>query len=299
MTVYLILGHRDPVQINLLIETLSPSKIILHVDKKSHLRKKISLIESRSNLTIIDSKSSISVKWAGFSQVQAMWLLIDEALRILTPKEKIVFLSGSDFPIKSMIEINDFLERSIHTEYMRYFFLDEREKDRNRWQNYHRWDWRVFKTQKGILYRLNSFFIRICSFLETTVRGKKSTLNAPLACGSQWFAISRECIVELKELRSQEFDSFFQTTFAPDELYFATLYSQSSYAKKNIDNGEFVPNLEVSRIWQASNLSYVDESFNRYLEISDLLQLSKSKYLFARKFDSQISREILDKLIQP
>jgi hypothetical protein len=297
MTVFLILGHRDPAHVNMLVEALSPSKIILHVDRKSELRKHGALLHAHENLMVLDSKYSINVKWAGFSQIRAMWLLMEEALKYLAPKEKIIFLSGGDFPLKSVTKIESYIDNFENLEFMRYFFLDGRIKDRNRWETFNRWDWRIFKDRTSKMYRVNSLLIRCCGVLETAIRGRKTSPDWPLASSSQWFAISRECIEELKKLRDRAYDAFFETSFAPDELYFATLFSRSSFSKKNIDGGEFIPNSNNSRIWQASNLTFVDESFNRFLDIEDLQHLSDSSFLFARKFDSKQGKHIVETII--
>lgn len=293
MAIYLILGHRDPDHINLLIQTLSPSQVILHVDKKSELRKKIHRVNESNNLIIIDRDSSVNVQWGGFSQIRAMWLLMEEALRHLAPKEKIIFMSGSDFPIKSALDIERHLKNFEDTEFLKYFFLDSSENDLARWEKYHRWDWRVFKSRGSILFKTNTLFIKFITTLETLIKGKKSRPNWPIAMGSQWFSISRECLLELMNLRTQEFDSFFETTFAPDELYFATLFSISKFARNNIEGGSFSTESGKSRIWQASNLTYVDMSLNHFLDISDLSTLSDSNFLYARKFDSRISKDLL------
>jgi hypothetical protein len=226
-----------------------------------------------------------------------MWLLIEESLKYLVPKEKIVFLSGSDFPLKSRKEIEVYLNHFENIEFMRYFFLDDRTKDRNRWQAYNRWDWRIFKSRASKMYRLNSLFIRCCGVLETAIRGRKTSPYSPLASSSQWFAISKECVEELKNLRDKAYDSFFKTAFAPDELYFATLFSRSSFSRKNIDGGAFSPQSTNSRIWQASNLTFVDESFDRFLDIGDMQNLSDLRFLFARKFDSRQSKHLVQTIV--
>ena len=293
MTTFLILAHRDVQHLRELISALNGNRIIIHVDRKSILHyQSVRDLCKDSNVILIDEKSSINVKWAGFSQIEAMILLIKKALPLMSPREKLIFLSGSDFPIRSRKDISTFLSQNNEIEYFRYYQLDNRRKDVSRWSFYHRWDLRIFKKRGSPLNRLNSLFIRMLSVVETILRGPKQSPDFCLMAGSQWFAISKECAQEILTIRNKSFDDFFRSMFAPDEVYFATLFAMSSFAKLNCDGGEMKSSRDSSRVFQARNLTYVDESLNRWLNMEDLNRIRDSNFLFARKFDSKISQKL-------
>lgn len=293
ITTFLVLAHRDVQHLRELICALDGNRIIIHIDRKSEINHS-TLIDlcQNSNVILIDKNHSINVKWGGFSQVRAMLILIQTALPLMSPREKMMFVSGSDFPIRSSKDITNFFSDVIETEYLRYYSLDNRKKDTSRWQSYHRWDFRIFKKRGSFLNRLNSLCIRIVTWFETLLRGPKSIPEFRLMAGSQWFAISKECAEEMLQLRSKNFDRFFKTMFAPDEVYFATLFAMSKFAKSNVDSGALICNSVSSRVFQARNLTYVDESLNKWLDMDDLDRIKNSNFLFARKFDSNISLEL-------
>jgi hypothetical protein len=299
MTIYLILAHRDIGHVEALVESLVPSKIVMHVDSKSKIGKReLKQIASYPNVLVVNSQDSINIRWGGFSQIAAMWVLLNTALKLLQPNEKMVFLSGSDFPLKAIEDIELELAQFDGVELMRYFFLDERKKDQDRWQKYHRWDWRFFKARGTLLCRANSLALRVLTVFETALRGRKVAPQFRIASSSTWFAISKECGEELKQMRNHKFDTFFRTVYAPDELYFATLFHMSSFSKRNLDRGDFHTNANQSRIWQVRNFTYVDASLDHFLTLKDLTLLEQSEFLFARKFDSNISKELRDLLLK-
>lgn len=297
MATFLILAHRDLRQLMRLIESLSGHRLVVHVDRKSKtMRKELDLLRFPPNVHILDKRQSINVKWGGFTQVKAMLLLIQEALPNMESNEKLVFLSGSDMLVRSPTILSDTLEKNPNCEFLRYYPLDGRKKDRRRWQNYHRWDYRLFKKRAGLPHKFNTVALRICGIVETFVRGKKSQPEFELYAGSNWFAISKECAMEMLRLRTNYYDSFFKSMYAPDEVYFATLFSLSSFSKSNIDKGSMRFYDNRSRVWQARNLTYVDESLNTWLTVKDFDSIRESGFLFARKFDSELSEELITEL---
>jgi hypothetical protein len=296
--VFLILAHRDFDHLLRLIDSLDGQRIVLHIDKSSSdLWNKSEIFRAKKNLILINRNDSFNVRWAGYSQILAMLLMMKTAIELMESGERMMFLSGSDYPIKSKAEIESKFASQPSLEFLRYYKLDDRPKDVDRWASFHRWDFRFFKKRGTFLNRLNSLFIRFLTFFETMIRGRKEAPIFPLYAGSQWFAISKECAQELIRLRNHHFDNFFKTMFAPDEVYFHTLFSLSSYSNSNIDKGVFKTIQNGSRLHQVRNLTYVDESLNKWLDKDDLGTLLESEFLFARKFDSKISEELINAIL--
>lgn len=290
MATFLILAHSDLEHLKELLMALKGNRIIIHLDKKCIVsRSQLTELIKNANAQLIDEEKSINVQWAGFSQVRAMLLLMQTALPLMDSQEKLIFISGCDYPIRPLDEILSCLDNSVAMQFLRYYPLDERKKDLRRWSLYHRWDFRLFKKRGSYLNRLNSLLIRLLTILELLLRGRKINPGYPLMAGSQWFAISKECVEDMLKIRDKHFDRFFSTMFAPDEVYFHTLFAMSKFAKSNMDNGICKCNSDSSRVFQVRNLTYVDESMNKWLNLEDLEKISRSNFLFARKFSSDIS----------
>ncbi|MCB4234526.1 hypothetical protein LDL59_03785 [Kaistella anthropi] len=106
---YLIQAHKNPVQLRRLIDTIntSDSQFVIHIDLKSKLEDFTSLIKS-DNIYFI--KNRLDCIWGDYSQVLATINLIEELKNFGAKEEdRIVFLSGQDYPIKSSEYIKDFL----------------------------------------------------------------------------------------------------------------------------------------------------------------------------------------------
>ena len=297
MIAYLILAHRDISHLEKLIRALSPSKVFLHVDLKSKMKiNRDDLEKKHSNLSVVSKKESVNVQWGGYSQITAMILLIEIALKQMEAQDKLVFLSGSDYPIKNSRYIEAFFHKNKDKEFFRYYFIEDNRQDKRKIENYHRMDLRLFKDRGSYLSKFNTGVIRAISIVETFLRGKKKQTDFEIASGSQWFAVSKACALEMLSLRTDKYDKFFKTTFAPDEMFFATLFSRSSYSNKNLDAGPIVYSYDKSGNWQTRNITYVDETLDHWLDMDDLPLLEDSEFLFARKFDSQISLKLINRM---
>lgn len=66
---YLILCHKNSVQVNSLLRQLNNDNVdfYIHIDKKSRM----SALNNRSNTIVLNSKKCVDVKWASFSMIEA------------------------------------------------------------------------------------------------------------------------------------------------------------------------------------------------------------------------------------
>ena len=111
--------------------------------------------------------------------------------------------------------------------------------------------------------------------------------------GSTWWSLSRETLQYVINYTKKEkyLINRMKYTFCPEELYFQTVIMNSDYSKKVINN----------------NLRYMDWNYRRVgkyssspavLNLSDLIHIKRSFYLFARKFESSISNDLKSALLK-
>jgi len=106
--------------------------------------------------------------------------------------------------------------------------------------------------------------------------------------GSTWFFLRRKHVEYILDFinNNKEIVRFFRRVWAPDEHFFQTILA-GEYSKGEIKN---------------DNLRYVDWSTDgsetppRTLRIKDFDKIVTSGKLFARKFDENVDKEILDKI---
>ena len=105
--------------------------------------------------------------------------------------------------------------------------------------------------------------------------------------GSQWWTLSREAINYIVQFidRSPAFISFSKQSFIPDEFFIQTIISNSAFAKRVTGD-----DLRLI-IWNRPSPPYP-----AILTVDDLPMIMASTKHFARKFDTQIDRVVLDAL---
>ena len=272
----LILAHKNPVQLNELIEVLDCNEIdfYIHLDKKVKKKNFVSS-EEKNNVFFVENR--VSTKWATFSLVQATI----NSLREIVDKQKydyINFISGQDFPIKSKTEIVQFLKDKNGTEFIttipysisnKWWIENERRVFKYNFQN-----WKIpFK------YRIQE--------LVNSITSKRKCPNGYIIAGNaQWFCITTNCAKYiLKTIDSnKKFIRFFKYVWGADEFFFSTIVYNSPFKQKTKEN-----------------LTYVDWGLNqdghpKILKIDDFEKIMKSNKLFARKFDNNIDVTIINKI---
>lgn len=101
----LIQCHKNPKQINLLLERLNHPDIdcYLHIDKKADFADKII---HRENVFVLPDEQRVSVEWAQISQVTATLNLLNTAVASARGGYDYYWLiSGQDWPLRSVEEI--------------------------------------------------------------------------------------------------------------------------------------------------------------------------------------------------
>ncbi|WP_304296320.1 beta-1,6-N-acetylglucosaminyltransferase [Capnocytophaga leadbetteri] len=301
---YLILAHKNPEQLCRMIKTLDDgvSTFFIHVDAKVAIEPFKALLQGE-HIVFIDKRERCV--WGGFLIVQATLHLMEAAAKAQS-KGFFILMSGQDYPIKPIEELNVFLERNQEYDFMKFAPLEscwERKlvKDKlERYQILHSERrgnsdcyppfyqssiWQKFT----ILWHLVKRRLSLNNF---KILYKASYRKAPfmqLYAGSQWWALSEKTFYTLLDYLSKngkEMKDYFQFTSCPDEIYFQSI----------------LVNLQTTHKWIKIKPSITYVNWERegvdlpvLFRKSDLeeLSLQKDKF-FARKFDTNIDEEILN-----
>ena len=98
---YLIQAHKNPSQVKRLIEVLSVQNayFVIHIDLKSEIKQFTDVIKLKN---VIFVKNRIDCIWGDYSQVLASLIMMREIDNLEPePNDRVVLLSGQDYPIKS------------------------------------------------------------------------------------------------------------------------------------------------------------------------------------------------------
>lgn len=297
---YLILAHKNPLQLGRMIERLDDgaSKFFIHLDAKTPIEPFAACLEG-GHIRFIEPRERCV--WGDFSIVRATIHLMEAA-----SKEQgfFILMSGQDYPIQSQGYINAFLESNKEFDFIEIEPLEEKWKPKmvkDKLEHYHI----LHSEERGhsncyAPFAHCSVFQKLRTLMHL-LKGRLSMKNFKLLCslpkrvapferqyaGSQFWAFSeRTFYAVLHYIREQKaaLEEYYKYTSSPDEIYFHSVLMDLVAKDSTIKLKEQITYVNYFR----KNNVFITEDF-------DKLTSAKGK-LFARKFDTDIDIEILNKL---
>ena len=297
---YLILAHKNPLQLGRMIERLDDgaSKFFIHLDAKTPIEPFTACLEG-AHIRFIEPRERCV--WGDFSIVRATIHLMEAA-----SKEQGIFIlmSGQDYPIQSQGYINAFLESNKGFDFIEIEPLEEKWKPKmvkDKLEHYH-----ILHSEERGHSNCYAPFAHCSVFqklrtLTHLLKGRLSRKNfrllcslpkrvAPFGCqyaGSQFWAFSeRTFYAVLNYIREHKaaLEEYYKYTSSPDEIYFHSVLMDLVAKDSTIKLKE-----------QITYVNYFRKNNVFITEDSEKLTSAKGK-LFARKFDTDIDIEILNKL---
>ncbi|MGV3706037.1 MAG: beta-1,6-N-acetylglucosaminyltransferase [Arcticibacter sp.] len=270
---HIIMAHKDPLQVKRLVDRLlhPGCSVFIHVDRSKAIEPFREVI---TNPQVRFVERRIKVNWGGFSQVQAFIHSMAECMECAPETEYINFLSGQDYPLRSMSELQEFLSLHSGAAFMEYVTGGDPwlEESRRRIAQYHITDYTFpgqYKLEKLINYLMPK---------------RQLPAGFELVGRSQWFTIDSESVRYILDVIStnKPIVNAFKHSWGADELFFQSILYNSSLKPKLVND----------------NLRYIDwsaaQSSPKVLTIGDAEALIRSGKFFARKFDSLVDEEIMD-----
>lgn len=297
---YLILAHKNPLQLSRMIERLDDgaSKFFIHLDAKTPIEPFAACLEG-GHIRFIEPRERCV--WGDFSIVRATIHLMEAA-----SKEQGVFIlmSGQDYPIQSQGYINAFLESNKEFDFIEIEPLEEKWKPKmvkDKLEHYHI----LHSEERGhsncyAPFAHCSVFQKLRTLMHL-LKGRLSRKNFKLLCslpkrvapferqyaGSQFWAFSEQTFYAvLNYIREHKaaLEEYYKYTSSPDEIYFHSVLMDLVAKDSTIKLKDPITYVNYFR----KNNVFVTEDFEK-------LSSAKGK-LFARKFDTDIDIEILNKL---
>jgi hypothetical protein len=271
---HLILVHNNPEQLNRLLNRIvySNSDVYLHIDKKVPFEQ-FEYLKSLPNLYFINNRTAVG--WGNYSMVKATLIGMQEILDTQKNYSHINLLSGQDYLLKPISEIEQFFFANCDKSYMQSLSI------------YHEW---LESKDRLIKYNFGDLSIpfkyRIQGIINRILPNRKIPSNMEPYGSSQWLTLTPESInYVLKFLKENpKALRFFKWTWAIDEIIFQTILLNSPFKESIVnDNKRYI--------------KFENNELNpKVLKISDADTLLQSGKFFARKFSLQQDSQILDLL---
>lgn len=277
---FLMQCHKNPEQINLLLEALNHPMVdvFVHVDKKSQAIK--DKITQRAGVYILPEQQCVDVQWAQYSQVEATLQLLRAAVN-RGGYSHYWLISGQDYPLRPMDNILDFLEANQEANFIECSQIKPFNKrndvyfpnsviGRKLWQ-------KVLK---------NLWIYGTGGWNKTfPIFKRKAPDDFKYWFGSQWWCLNSTTAQWIIDYLNEhtEYEKVFEHSLCSDECFFQTLVMNSPFANTT------KPYLHYIK-WEKG------KSSPRTLTTIDYEELKKTEKIIARKFDIDVDTEIIERL---
>ena len=285
MHAYLIMAHNDFYILETLIRMINDERndIYIHIDQKvknfdfDYYRR----IATKSKVFYIKRRN---IQWGSFNMIKTELELYKSAMQNGN-YEYYHLISGSDLPLKSQDEIHDFFSKNEGYEFidiMRKEALSKLSDSRiDRFKYYHLFN-NIGINKRGI-GRANNILLKI----QKNISIDRYKNAYEYGFGSQWASLTENAVKLILEKEGWICKTY-RFTHCCDEIYKQTVLCQNKNLKiyqVEIHNAQYI-------IWDAG-----DSSRHPHVITSDDYEsLKKSECVFARKFDSNADKAIIDKL---
>lgn len=282
----LITAYKNPHHLVALAENLDDRfRLYIHIDKKSSFSTdEIIALEAHPRVAHVVRK--YKVNWAGINHLRALLHLLEVAIES-KGNSHFHTLSGQDFPIQSSNQIINFFENNSSTQFMENFSIPAghwTHGGMHRIWHFYFFDWFNHKSKFGnFVNRGLNKLQRIAGF-----KRKWPAHLPPLHGGGSWLSVPRDCATYIVNYNEEhpEFLKRLRFTLCPEELFFQTIIMNSEFAHTTVSD----------------HLRYIDWAVRNgnspaNLDESDLVRITASEKIFARKFEYPVS-EILIKQIK-
>jgi Core-2/I-Branching enzyme len=279
---YIISAYQKPESLIRLVRRLDSPRdwFFIHYDLRSPDQEFNLLRQAFRDKPNIKLLPRHKCRWGDFGHVLATLKGIEEIIRLGLTCDYAIVLTGQDYPIKP----NEMIRHQLKAAAGR-SFMESAAWPIPNWEN-----GRVIRRIQN--YHLHLPFPR----WSRSLGWPASRQNIPIPLrrkipgglhpyfGSSYWYLHRRCLEYIHDyvLQNPDYVRFFYRVLIPDECFFQTLLMNSSMAQ------------DIEK----RALTYVDwrAPWPGILTVHDLPRLLTSDCLFARKFDTRVDSEVLDRL---
>ncbi|HCA09619.1 beta-1,6-N-acetylglucosaminyltransferase [Chryseobacterium sp.] len=265
---YLILVHRLPDQFKRLFKAIyDPANFyLIHIDKKANLEigEDVNVfLQKYPNVHILKSKN---VVWGGYSMVQAELDGMKYLLEMNMKWDYFINLSGQDYPLKSQEIIKDFLSKNNGKSYIK--IADQK------------------KSRPETMNRIENYFEEAEDKISEKTHTRGFMKDVIPYIGGQWMILTRSCCEFIcNSTEVKKFEDYYLNTLIADESFFQTVLMNTSF------DGILVDDDKRAIIWiPDGDIKLRPKTFTE----TDLDFLQTGNHLFARKFDDNIDKQIIE-----
>lgn len=284
---FAVLAHDDPEMLRLLARRLHPYGVWVHLDASVSVRDYLASVggDMPPNVTFVVDRWT--VRWGGYSVVQAMRSAGTAAISSSASGDHVIFLSGRCYPIRPLHELADHLAAAPRQQFARAYRLSNYDRwHTDRYEIRHWFDLAMPKATGPVVRRLVRNGLK---HLTRTLPRRRSNLD--VVAGSQWMALTPECLSEAFAALDTPAYRVFKNSFAPDEMAIQTfLYNSNWGLDTQVMHPEDLSAMDISSL---PNLHFLRPAVSGLASLTDVRAGLSSGAFFVRKLDSRLSADVI------
>jgi hypothetical protein len=292
---YIITVYKDPDHLKRLIDALNDNAdFFIHVDAKVDQSLFQNKLEKYEN--VFFNLKRYFINWGGFGQVLSQMALLETVIQQRTDYNRVVCLSGLDYPLYSNQEIRNVFDNDPHKEFIQGLNITTTTNvhQQRKIKLYH--FLRDIKISNVLVKKFFSggarILLRILPFrkpLKVLIDNEEKDVYM----GSDYWALTFPCAsyVYSKMKTEKKLMRYFKTSFVPSEMCINTIVFNSPYAVHAV----VYPKRKYEGVVSLTPLHYIEyKGAIKIFNIGDLPKLVHSNKMFFRKSTTGISDELLD-----
>lgn len=281
---YLIITHANPFVLEKLMLLIDDERndIYIHIDKKTKALDQTYFAQLPQKSKVYFTPR-LDVRWGDVSQIETELLLFDTAHRH-HPYSYYHLISGSDLPVMTQDQIHSFCAQNDGAEFIGFSnaeFVPSRIDKKHILTRYMR--------SPSSLWRKLATTIRLYYLALQRKLGvnRASGVNHTFVYGSNWVSVTNSFVVDLLGCKAS-LVQLYSHSYCGDEIYKHTFAFNSKYKDRIYDLGDEL----------RSSMRYMDWHRGRpyTFRTNDFDELTRADRFFARKFEDEVDKEIVQKL---
>ncbi len=265
---WLIIAHNEFGILQRLVSALDAPQcdIFIHIDKKVKHLPHIHTEHSRLfNLT-----DRIDVRWGSVSQIRCELTLFETAAAA-GPYDYYHVISGTTLPLKSLRVILDFFQGYAGKTIFAWLGKDPHYQEMLKMHRYNLF-LHNYSSPNPLLKRLSQFLWK-CAIAVQRLVGIEAHRGKAFYKSNNWLSLTEEAVQYLLS-RKKEILKTYRYTFCGDEYFVPTELMSSPLKDSLVSDERYL-------------LHNIERSNASVYHLSELEELCKTEYLFARKFTEQ------------
>lgn len=276
---FLIMAHANYALVSRLLKKLDhpDNTVYVHIDAKSRFSTEDKeLLVGSCQFSEVIMVDRYRVNWGGYSQINIEMRMLERASS--DKYDYYHFLSGVDFPTKSMEYIHTFFRQNAGYEFVHIGSDEFSQCEAYRYRLYH-----LFQEQRGREKNLYAYLEKAVLLVQRILGVNRAKKHPHIAfkSGSNWVSITHEFVTYLLS-KQKQIQGMFSYSCCCDEFFLQTILYDSPFKDKVFsvpDKEAIAPNLR-SIDWERGN----KELGSPYTyTVRDYQELVASKNLFCRK----------------